>query len=61
MKLAETFGKPDSRVYCSLMFIDMTASTDMKERTPEASWLTTYGWFFDVISGLQALSPENVR
>lgn len=32
------------------MFVDMTDSTSMKEKEPEASWLTTYAWFFDLVA-----------
>lgn len=48
--LAETFRTPDSRKTKTLVVIDLTNSTAMKDLHPEASWLTTYGWFFDKLS-----------
>lgn len=50
MKLSETFASPESRVYAVILFVDMTESTSMKEKEVEATWLTTYGWFFDRIT-----------
>lgn len=50
MKLSDTFASPESRVYRVVMFVDMSDSTTMKEKEAEASWLTTYGWFFDKIA-----------
>jgi class 3 adenylate cyclase len=32
-----------------IVVVDLTSSTAMKEQQPEASWLSTYGWFFDLL------------
>lgn len=47
--LAETFASPTSRVTKTIVVVDLTGSTNMKEAQPEAQWLTTYGWFFDML------------
>ena len=49
MKLQETFSSPESRIIRAVMFIDLTDSTGMKESQPEANWLNTLGWFYDLI------------
>jgi class 3 adenylate cyclase len=48
--LAETFASSTARVTKTVVVVDLTASTNMKEAQPEAQWLTTYGWFFDMLS-----------
>jgi len=48
--LAETFASPTSRITKTLVIVDLNASTNMKEVQPEAQWLTTYGWFFDMLA-----------
>lgn len=50
MKLSEAFSSRESRVDRVIVFVDMAESTAMKEREPEAAWLTTYGWYFDKIT-----------
>jgi class 3 adenylate cyclase len=50
MKLQETFSSPESRVPRAVMFIDLANSTEMKESHTEATWLTTLGWFYDLIA-----------
>lgn len=47
--LPETFRDPASRVSKVIVVIDLVNSTAMKEVQPEATWLTTYGWFFDLL------------
>lgn len=49
-KLVDTFRTPEARVQKAIVAIDLTESTKMKEQQPEASWLTTYGWFFDMLT-----------
>src|SRR5438552_3820745 len=48
-RLADTFRSPESRVTKTIVVVDLTNSTSMKEQQPEAAWLTTYGWFFDML------------
>lgn len=45
--LAQVFQNPESRVVKVIVAIDLTGSTSMKAQQAEASWLTTYAWFFD--------------
>jgi class 3 adenylate cyclase len=45
--LAQVFQNPQSRVVKVIVAIDLTGSTSMKAQQAEASWLTTYAWFFD--------------
>jgi class 3 adenylate cyclase len=51
-QLSDTFRSPASRVERTIMFIDMVDSTSMKEKEAEATWLTTFGFFFDLITGV---------
>jgi class 3 adenylate cyclase len=48
--LADTFRARDSRVTKTVVAIDLTNSTAMKEQQPEANWLNTYAWFFDLLT-----------
>jgi class 3 adenylate cyclase len=45
--LPETFRDPDARKLKTIVAVDLTNSTSMKEQQTEAAWLTTYGWFFE--------------
>lgn len=47
--LPDTFRDPESRKLKSIVVLDLTNSTLMKEQQPEATWLTTYGWFFEML------------
>jgi len=47
--LTEVFADPSSRVPRTFLVVDMNDSTAMKEENPEATWITTLGWFFDHI------------
>lgn len=49
MNLLESFLNPDTHVRKAITFIDIVDSTAMKEREPEASWRTTFGYVYDVI------------
>ncbi|MBI3679545.1 MAG: hypothetical protein HY235_04035 [Acidobacteria bacterium] len=48
--LGDVFKLPQSRVTKTIVAIDLTNSTRMKAQRPEADWLTTYSWFFDLLS-----------
>ncbi len=48
-KLADTFRTPGCRVTRVIVAVDLSDSTNMKERYPESHWLTTYAWFFDLL------------
>ena len=48
--LADAFRAKESRVSRTIVAIDLTDSTAMKERETEAMWLTTYAWFFDMLA-----------
>lgn len=49
MNLFENFRDPKLRVGKAVTFVDIVDSTGMKEREPEAGWLTTFGYVYDVI------------
>jgi class 3 adenylate cyclase len=49
MNLFENFRDPNLRVGKAVTFVDIVDSTGMKEREPEAGWLTTFGYVYDVI------------
>lgn len=49
MKLSEVFNSQESHASGAVMFVDMSDSTAMKEQESEATWLTTYAWFFDLV------------
>ncbi len=46
--LVDTFRSAESRVTKAVVAVDLTSSTAMKELQPEATWISTYGWFFDL-------------
>jgi hypothetical protein len=48
-RLAETFQHRDSRVDRVFLVVDINDSTTMKRETPESDWITTYGWFYDLL------------
>ena len=48
--LRDAFAAPDSRVHRTALFIDQVGSTAMKAKVPEAQWLTTAGFIYDVIN-----------
>lgn len=45
--LADVFRSFNSRVTKTLVAVDLSNAAAMKEQQPEATWLTTYAWFFD--------------
>jgi len=47
--LADVFRDEKSRVTKTIVAIDLTNSTAMKEQQPEVQWLNTYAWFFDML------------
>lgn len=49
MKLPDNFRDPSRRVSKAITFIDIVDSTGMKEREPEAAWLTTFAYIYEVI------------
>lgn len=49
-RLADTFRTPEARVWRTVVAVDITDSTKMKEDQGEAGWLNTYGWFFDMLA-----------
>ncbi len=48
--LANTFRDPKSRVQRVVVAVDLANSTSMKAQHSEATWLNTYGWFFDLLT-----------
>lgn len=49
LALMDVFREP--RVTKTLVAVDLTDSTAMKEQQPEVQWLNTYAWFFELLSG----------
>ena len=49
MKLQQMFNSEDSRVLGAVMFVDMSNSTEMKEKQAEQTWLGTLAALFDTI------------
>jgi class 3 adenylate cyclase len=47
--LADTFRDPHSRMQRVVVAVDLANSTSMKAQHSEATWLNTYGWFFDLL------------
>lgn len=47
--LSEAFQEDSSRVWKTVVVVDLSNSTAMKESQEEANWLTTYAWFFSKI------------
>jgi class 3 adenylate cyclase len=48
--LMNAFSSKNSRVKIVVMFVDIANSTETKQKEPEASWLTTFGYFFDIVN-----------
>ncbi|MFN7922989.1 MAG: adenylate/guanylate cyclase domain-containing protein [Bryobacteraceae bacterium] len=46
--LSDVFKDAKSRVRKTVLAIDVVSSTAMKEKEPEASWLNTFAWFYDL-------------
>ena len=46
--LSDVFKEPQSRVRKTIIAVDVVSSTAMKEKEPEASWLNTFAWFYDL-------------
>ena len=51
-QLRDTLGDPDSRLTRTVLFVDMTGSTAMKERRPEPDWLDHLGWLYDTVTAI---------
>lgn len=49
MKLGEAFDSPGSRIEGTVIFIDITNSTEMKEKESEAAWINSYARIYDCI------------
>lgn len=50
--LADVFKDPKSRVRKTILAVDIVSSTAMKENEPEASWLNTFAWFYDLTTSI---------
>ena len=50
MKLFDTFKSPEAKVTKAIVIIDLVDSTRMKVDTVRATWIPTYGWFYDTTS-----------
>ncbi len=58
--LTETFRTPEARVQRTIVAVDLTDSTAMKTDQGEAGWLSTYGWFFDLLGQSIVRSGGNI-
>jgi class 3 adenylate cyclase/cold shock CspA family protein len=47
-QLRDTFATPESRFQKTVAVVDMVNSTGMKEQQPQASWLSSLGWLYDM-------------
>jgi class 3 adenylate cyclase/cold shock CspA family protein len=47
LSLSEVFK--ETRVTKTIVAVDLTNSTAMKEQQPEVAWLSTYAWFFELL------------
>lgn len=47
-QLRDTFANPASRCQRTVLVIDIVDSTAMKEQQPQATWLSSFGWFYDM-------------
>jgi class 3 adenylate cyclase/cold shock CspA family protein len=48
-QLREAFADPKSRMDATVVVIDVINSTYMKQSQPQAAWLSSLGWFYDVV------------
>jgi class 3 adenylate cyclase/cold shock CspA family protein len=57
-ELFDAFPDPESRVTRTVVAIDLTNSTNLKEKTAEANWITSYAWFYRMLG--ETLEDERV-
>ena len=57
--LGEAFKLPETRVQKTIVAIDLSNSTSMKIQNPEAKWIPTYEWFFDLLG--RTIDPSKGR
>lgn len=49
-KLSEALDDRESHPTVVTLFVDMVDSTNLKEKTPESNWLSTYAWFYETVT-----------
>jgi|SRR5215470_2542638 len=49
-QLRDTFATPESRFQRTVAVVDMINSTLMKEQQPQATWLNSLGWLYDMVT-----------
>lgn len=58
--LRETFANPESRCDCTVATIDIAGSTAWKEQQPQATWLSSLGFFYDNATAIAVESAPDV-
>jgi class 3 adenylate cyclase/cold shock CspA family protein len=51
-QLRDAFASPESRTERTIVVVDVNGSTAMKETQPQAAWLPTIGWWYDIVTEL---------
>lgn len=52
MGLTDTFNRPESKATKVLVMVRLKDAMAMKRDRPEATWVTTFGWFYDEVSAV---------
>jgi class 3 adenylate cyclase len=58
-QLREAFASESSRTNKTVLFVDQTGSTAMKESQSEAFWLPTLGWFYDTATSISVQNQDD--
>lgn len=51
-QLREAFASTESRMYRTIVVVDVNDSTAMKEQQREVTWLNSLGWLYDIVTGI---------
>ncbi len=56
----EAFASPQSRMYRTVVVVDVIESTAMKEQQPEVTWLNSLGWMYDTVTAIMTEAVPDV-
>jgi class 3 adenylate cyclase/cold shock CspA family protein len=59
-QLRDAFASPESRTERTIVVVDVNGSTAMKETQPQAAWLPTIGWWYDIVTELAHATVPSV-
>ncbi len=59
-QLRDAFASSESRTERTIVVVDVNGSTAMKESQPQAAWLPTIGWWYDIVTELAQSAVPSV-